>query len=118
MGTPIGAGQERYATALASGATATTGGDVVRHLQRSGLRLRKRRGDRPVGRIRLVPFPDGTVADVDLLISDRPATEPVLAALCFVQDADGRPAMLAVSRLPRSITAGTALECADTGMPV
>ncbi|MEU6132146.1 UTRA domain-containing protein [Saccharopolyspora sp. NPDC047091] len=29
--------------------------------------------------------------------------------------ADGRPAMLAVSRYPRSITAGTALECTDTG---
>jgi 8-oxo-dGTP pyrophosphatase MutT (NUDIX family) len=91
--------QERYATVLAAGATSTTGGDVVRRLLASGLRLRKRRGDRPVARIRSVPFPDGTAADVDLLLSDRLAGEPVLAALCFVQDADGRFA--AVHSSPR-----------------
>ena len=86
--------QERYASALAAGAAATTGGDVVRKLAGSGLRLRKRRGDHPVGRVRGVSFPDGTLADVDLVVSDRPVGEPVFAALCLTQDADDRFAVV------------------------
>ena len=58
--------QERYAAVLAAGATSTTGSDVVRRLIASGLRLRKRRGDRPVARIPAMVFPDGTRASVDL----------------------------------------------------
>jgi 8-oxo-dGTP pyrophosphatase MutT (NUDIX family) len=87
--------QERYAAVLAAGATSTTGADVVRRLIASGLRLRKRRGDRPVARIPAMVFPDGTRASVDLVVSDRPVTAGgVFAAMCFVQDAAGRFAVV------------------------
>ncbi len=87
--------QERYAQAVAAGATETSGADVVRRLLASGLRLRKRQGDRPVARIPALTFPDGTVAAVDLLLSDRPITTPgVFAAMVFVQDVDDRFAVV------------------------
>jgi 8-oxo-dGTP pyrophosphatase MutT (NUDIX family) len=87
--------QERYAEVVAAGATSTTGADVVRRLLTSGLRLRKRQGDRPVTRIPALVFPDGTRAAVDLLVSDRLVTTPgVFAAMVFIQDADGRFAVV------------------------
>lgn len=87
--------QERYAQVVAAGATSTTGAEVVRRLIASGLRLRKRQGDRPVARIPALVFPDGTRAAVDLLVSDRPVTTPgVFAAMVFVQDAVGRFAVV------------------------
>jgi 8-oxo-dGTP pyrophosphatase MutT (NUDIX family) len=87
--------QERYAAVLAAGAVSTTGADVVRRLVASGLRLRKRRGDRPVARIPDLVFPDGTHASVDLIASDRPVTASgVFAAMAFVQDDAGRFAVV------------------------
>ena len=87
--------QERYAVVLAAGATATSGAEVVRRLVASGLRLRKRRGDRPVARIPALVFPDGTRASVDLVISGRPVTgSEVFAAMAFVQDDAGRFAVV------------------------
>ena len=87
--------QERYETVLAAGATSTTGADVVRRLIASGLRLRKRRGDRPVARIPVVVFPDGTRASVDLIASEAPVTASgVFAAMCFLQDEQGRFAVV------------------------
>ena len=87
--------QERYATVLAAGATSTTGADVVRRLIASGLRLRKRRGDRPVARIPVVVFPDGTRASVDLIASEAPVTASgVFAATCFLQDEQDRFAVV------------------------
>ena len=87
--------QERFAAVVAAGATSTTGAEVVRRLVGSGLRLRKRQGDQPVTRIPALVFPDGTRAAVDLLVSDRPVTTPgVFAAMVFVQDADGRFAVV------------------------
>ena len=87
--------QERYATVLAAGATSTTGADVVRRLIGSGLRLRKRRGDRPVARIPVVVFPDGTRASVDLIASEAPVTASgVFAAMCFLQDEQDRFAVV------------------------
>lgn len=87
--------QERYALVLSAGATSTTGADVVRRLIGSGLRLRKRRGDRPVARIPVVVFPDGTRASVDLIASEAPVTASgVFAAMCFLQDEQGRFAVV------------------------
>jgi 8-oxo-dGTP pyrophosphatase MutT (NUDIX family) len=86
--------QERYGMVVAAGATSTTGADVVRRLLASGLRLRKRRGDRPVARIPAVVFPDGGRAAVDLVASDRLATGTVFAAMAFVQDHDDRFAVV------------------------
>lgn len=86
---------ERYAAVLASGATSVSGSELVRRLVGSGLRLRKRRGDRPVARVTGVSFPDGSHADVDLIaaksVIDR---EPVIAATAFLQDASGRFAVV------------------------
>jgi len=87
--------QERYALVLSAGATSTTGADVVRRLIGSGLRLRKRRGDRPVARIPAMVLPDGTHASVDLIASDSPVTaSSVFAAMCFVQDDQDRFAVV------------------------
>jgi 8-oxo-dGTP pyrophosphatase MutT (NUDIX family) len=87
--------RERYGSVLAAGATSTTGGDVVRRLTASGLRLRKRRGDRPVARVPSLIFPDGTRASVDLVVADRPVTSAgVFAGMVFVQDADDRFAVV------------------------
>lgn len=43
--------QERYAELVAAGATPVSGGDLARALRHSGLRFRKRRGERPLGRL-------------------------------------------------------------------
>lgn len=43
---------ERHADVVAAGAIATTGTDLARRLAKSGLRFRKRRGERPLGRFR------------------------------------------------------------------
>lgn len=48
---------ERYAALVRAGAVPTTANDLARRLARSGLRFRKRRGERPLGR-----FPDALVA--------------------------------------------------------
>ena len=103
--------QERYALVLSAGATSTTGADVVRRLIASGLRLRKRRGDRPVARVRGVRFPDGTVVDVDLVASEREVdVGVVVAALVFVQDRDGRFAVVYTPRREAWGSPGGALE--------
>ncbi len=103
--------QERYAAVLASGATSTTGADVVRRLLGSGLRLRKRRGDRPVARVRGVRFPDGTIVDVDLVVTEREVDAGVVvAALVFVQDRDGRFAVVHTPRRDAWGSPGGALE--------
>ena len=91
--------QERHAAVLAAGATSTTGAGVVRRLIASGLRLRKRRGDRPVARVQGVRFPDGSIVDVDLIASEREVDVGiVVAALVFVQDRDGRFAVVYTPR--------------------
>lgn len=87
--------QQRYAAVLAAGATATTGADLVRRLIASGLRIRKRRGDRPVARVRDVATPDGTVMDVDLIASDVVFDRGlVVAAMVLIRDGRGRYAVV------------------------
>lgn len=44
--------QERYADAVAAGAVPVPAGELARRLRDSGLRFRKRRGERPLGRRR------------------------------------------------------------------
>lgn len=79
--------QERYDDAVGAGASPTTGAHVVRLLTASGLRLRKRRGDRPVGRVRDVPAPGGGLMDVDLLLSPVPLDRGrVVAVAVLVRD--------------------------------
>ncbi|GAA2747812.1 hypothetical protein GCM10009868_38760 [Terrabacter aerolatus] len=79
----------RWQDVVEAGATPTTGVDLARRLNASGLRLRKRKRDRGVRRILDVPFPNGA-SDVDLVASDEPmAQERVMAAMVFVRDRRG-----------------------------
>ncbi len=57
---------------VAAGARPTTGPDLVARLNASGLRLRKRKGDRGLARLFGVATPLG-VTTVDVVRSDRPA---------------------------------------------
>lgn len=79
----------RWAEVVAAGATLTTGVDLARRLNESGLRLRKRRGDRGLVRYLSLPFPNGA-SHVDLVASRQPVPESkVFAAMLFVRDAAG-----------------------------
>ena len=79
--------EERYAAVVAAGARPTSARDLLRALQRSGLRMQKRRGDKGVARVRGIRFVDGTSADVDLIRSTREADHArVFAAMVFVHD--------------------------------
>jgi 8-oxo-dGTP pyrophosphatase MutT (NUDIX family) len=80
---------ERWQRVVDAGATPTDGADLARRLNASGLRLRKRRGDRGVARWLGVPFPNGS-SDVDLVASDAPIPPSrVFAAMVFVRDLRG-----------------------------
>lgn len=82
--------QEHYARAIAAGARPVDARTVLRSLQRSGLRLQKRLGDKGLARIPRVRLPSGTVADVDLLLSPNLFDERrVFAAQVFVRDSAG-----------------------------
>jgi 8-oxo-dGTP pyrophosphatase MutT (NUDIX family) len=83
--------QESYAALVAAGAKETSSRDLLARLQSGGLRLRKMRGERGVARLRGVTFADGSVADVDLVRSNRWAPEEtVFAAMVVVGDGQGR----------------------------
>ncbi len=82
--------EERYAAVVAAGARPTSARDLLLALQRSGLRMQKRRGDKGVARVRGIRFVDGTSADVDLIRSPRVADDArVFAAMAFVHDTAG-----------------------------
>ena len=81
--------EERWHDVVRAGATPTTGVDLVRRLNASGLRLRKRKSDRGVMRYLNHPFPNGP-SHVDLVLSGAPIHEhQVCAAMVFLRDADG-----------------------------
>ncbi len=80
---------ERWPGLVAAGATPTTGVDLVRRLNASGLRLRKRKGDRGLVRHLDLPMPTGA-GDIDLVLSPRPVDEArAFASMLFVRDAQG-----------------------------
>jgi len=82
----------RHAACVAAGALLTPSGEVVRRLNASGLRLRKRKGDRGILRARSVSLGSGSGSstDVDLVGSTRPVdASAVFAAMTFVRDCDG-----------------------------
>lgn len=82
--------EERYAAAVAAGAQPTDPRTLLLSLQRSGLRMSKRKGDKGVARARAVHLASGTVADVDLIASGRPFDERrVFAAMVFLRDSAG-----------------------------
>lgn len=80
--------EQLYQAAVAAGARPTSGTELARHLDRSGLRLRKRKGERGLARVRGVALAGGARADVDIVASGRElAGEKVFAAMAFVVDA-------------------------------
>lgn len=106
--------EERYAEVLAAGAAPVSGAELLRRLEASGLRLRKRRGDDPVARLRAVTFADGQVADIDLVASGREMTGVVFAAMVFVQDQTGRFAVVHSPRRSAWGSPGGWLEAGET----
>ena len=64
--------QERYAALVAAGAVPVTGRDLVRRLQRSGLRRPKRRGERVLASFAQTPH-----SRVDTMLSALPPPGPV-----------------------------------------
>lgn len=80
---------ERWHEVVDSGAVPTSGPDLVRRLNASRLRLRKRKGDRGIARHLDIPFLGG-LTDVDLVLSRRPIDpDRVGASMLFVRDDAG-----------------------------
>lgn len=81
--------QESYAALVAAGAAPVDGREVVRILQRSGLRIQKRKHERVV---RAVPgaswLPPGSRADVIASRQDDPPANTVLVRLALVRGQD------------------------------
>lgn len=87
--------ESMYAALVAAGARPVSGRELLTSLQRTGMRLRKRRGERGLARLGGVAFPDGTTADIEIVASTREYPQAkVFAAMVFVQDADGDLALV------------------------
>lgn len=81
--------EQRWHEVVAAGAQPTSGRDLVRRLNASGLRLRKRKGDRGIARHLDVPVL-GSRSDIDLVFSPRPVhPRDAFAAMVFIRDAAG-----------------------------
>jgi 8-oxo-dGTP pyrophosphatase MutT (NUDIX family) len=86
--------EHRHGQCVAAGATLAPGAELVRRLNASGLRLRKRKGDRGILRAVSARLGPGTRTDVDLVASPRPVEpDKVFAAMTFVRDAAGAVAL-------------------------
>ncbi|GAB3258260.1 hypothetical protein GCM10027425_19610 [Alteromonas gracilis] len=79
--------EQWYDDVVAAGAVEVTSRELLTRITSAGLRLRKRVGERGLARARGVRFPDGAVADVDLVSSPRdPDEERTFAAVVVVRD--------------------------------
>lgn len=67
--------ERRYAACVAAGATPVTGVELARRVNASGLRLRKRKGERGIHRWLGVPIGAGVIADIDLVASSLPTPD-------------------------------------------
>jgi hypothetical protein len=91
--------QERYAALVAAGAAPVDGREVVRILQRSGLRIQKRRHERVVAAVPGAPWlPPGSRADVITSRQDEPPANTVVVRLALLRGDD----LLVVERTDRS----------------
>ena len=63
------------AACVAAGATPVTGVELARRVNASGLRLRKRKGERGIHRWLGVPIGAGVTADIDLVASSLPTPD-------------------------------------------
>lgn len=81
--------QERYAALVAAGARAVDGRELVRILQRSGLRIQKRRHERVVRSVPEAPWlPPGSRADVIRSRQDDPPSTTVVVRLALWHGTD------------------------------
>jgi hypothetical protein len=81
--------EERYAALVAAGARPVNGREVVRILQRSGLRIQKRRHERVVRAVPDAPWlPPGSRADVITSRQDDPPANTVVVRLAVFRGAD------------------------------
>lgn len=79
--------ERRYAACVAAGATPVTGVELARRVNASGLRLRKRKGERGIHRWLGVPIGAGVTADIDLVASSLPTPDlGTGAAAAIVRD--------------------------------
>jgi hypothetical protein len=88
--------EERYAGLVAAGAVAVDGREVVRILQRSGLRIQKRKHERVVQALPGAPWlPPGSRADVIASRQEDPPANTVVVRLALLRAPDllvlGRP---------------------------
>lgn len=87
--------EERYAALVAAGAVPVDGREVVRILQRSGLRIQKRRHERVVEALPGAPWlPPGSRADVIASRQDEAPATTVVVRLALLRGAE----LLAVER--------------------
>jgi hypothetical protein len=90
--------EETYAALVAAGALPVDGREVVRILQRSGLRIQKRRHERVVEALPGAPWlPPGSRADVIASRQDEAPANTVVVRLALLRGAD----LLAVPRTDR-----------------
>ncbi|WP_344137986.1 DUF4031 domain-containing protein [Pedococcus bigeumensis] len=81
--------EERYVALVAAGATPVDGREVVRILQRSGLRIQKRRHERVVHAVPGAPWlPPGSRADVIASRQDEAPANTVVVRLAVLSRAD------------------------------
>jgi len=107
--------EERYAAIVAAGALETSSRDLLARLQRAGLRLRKMKGERGVARLQGVQFADGSVADVDLVRSQRWAPEQwVFAVIVVLRDQRRRFAVVYSPRRQEWSVPGGGREAGET----
>ncbi|MBK8470310.1 MAG: DUF4031 domain-containing protein [Candidatus Phosphoribacter sp.] len=79
--------QQRYAVCVAAGASVVTGVELVRRMNASGLRLRKRKGEKGIIRWIDASVGGGLSAHIDLVASDRPTQDAGTgAAATIVRD--------------------------------
>ena len=81
--------QERYAALVAAGAVAVDGREVVRILQRSGLRIQKRKHERVVQAVPGAPWlPPGSRADVIASRQEESPANTVVVRLALLRGPD------------------------------
>lgn len=79
---------ERHDDLVAAGAVPTSGADLVRRLNASGLRLRKRKGDRGLARLFNQRTPFGP-ATIDVVGSARPVAGATISAELIAEPSGG-----------------------------
>lgn len=76
--------ERRYAACLAAGATRVTGVELVRRVNASGLRLRKRKGEKGIHRWLGTPIGEGVTADIDLVASSMLTPDALTGAAATI----------------------------------